>query len=172
MYLILIKSNCTLHLTLSWLTKHLWHNHTIRRTVVVTQLTHICVICRLANWFSTSPTVMTAIGLKSTVVVKFVTKVTVWKRHSIPEGLHVWVMMELSSEWHNYTKTWLPTDNTTSLFRRDVSFAKCSLWGLKSIIKGSMKLFTLDDGSSGTTRPSTHGHIPENLNLLPCFFFF
>lgn len=65
---------------------------------------------------------MTAIGLnKSTVVVNFFTKVTNRRRHSIPEGLHVWVMMELSSELHNYTKTWLPTDKTTSLSRRDVS---------------------------------------------------
>jgi hypothetical protein len=32
-----------------------------------------------------------------------------------------------------------------------------------------MKLFTLDDESSGTTRPSTRGHIPENLNLFALF---
>jgi len=115
---------------------------------------------------------MTAIGLsKSTVVVNFDTKQTERRRHSIPEGLHVWEMMELSKEWHNYTKTWLPTDKTNSLFRRDVSFAKCSLWGFKSISKWSMNLFTLDDETSGTTRPSTRGHIPENLNLLPCSFF-
>jgi hypothetical protein len=34
-----------------------------------------------------------------------------------------------------------------------------------------MNLFILDDETSGTTRPSTHGRIPENLNLLPCSFF-
>ena len=34
-----------------------------------------------------------------------------------------------------------------------------------------MNLFTVDDETSGTTRLSTHGHIPDNLNLLPCSFF-
>jgi hypothetical protein len=34
-----------------------------------------------------------------------------------------------------------------------------------------MHLFTLDDETSVTTHPSTHCHVPENLNLLPYSFF-
>lgn len=169
-YLIFIKSNSTLLLLLCSFNKyltysqpmlfsHLYSADSQLRDLQVSQL-----ILNIANctWL---------IGItRSPIVVNFVTKETVRRRHSIPEG-HVWVTMELSNEWHNSTKRWLPTNKTTSLFRRDTRFVNCSLWGLKSIGKRSMNLFTLDDETSWTTHPSTHGHIPENLNLLPCSFF-